>query len=162
MCSVISTLSDFKPCRTRQWQLRQFNSSQKSQDPKYSIPNLKKSKLQWQVSHRWWQSASTVTKGVVNEPATENKRVTAYWQVWFELTKGITALGHEVGLPSATSSFSGSHVHILRHFLPHTVNDTKWTRLCCWQCTNRWCLLRTVSDPLLSFWVSTSSSLHQL
>lgn len=42
MCSVISTLSDLKPCRTRQWQLRQFNRSQKPQDPKYPIPNLKR------------------------------------------------------------------------------------------------------------------------
>lgn len=64
-------------------------------------------------------------KGVANEPAAENKRATAYWQVWLEHTKGITALGHEEGLPLAISSFSGSHVHILRHFLAHTMNYTQ-------------------------------------
>lgn len=128
MCSVVSALSDFRPCRTRHWQLSQFDSSQKSQDPKYSLPNLKKSKLQWQVPHSWWRSASTVTKGVVKEPATGNKRVTAYWQVWLERTKGVTAFGHEAGLPLVISSFSESHDHILRPFLAHMVNDTKWTR----------------------------------
>lgn len=89
--------------------------------------------------------------------------VTAYWQVRLEHTGGHrSALGREAGLPLAIGSFSGSRVYIMRHFLAHMVNDTKRTCLCCWQCTNRRCLLRMVNDHLLSVWVSTSSSLHQL
>lgn len=135
---MLSALSDFKPCRTRQWQQRQFNSSQKSQDPKFSIPDLEKSKLQWQVPQGWMTGSFHSYNG--------RWQWTSYWeQEGHHILTGTarahrghrSALGHEAGLPLAVGSFGGSHVHILRHFLAHMVNGTKWSRLCCWQRTNR-------------------------
>lgn len=55
--------------------------------------------------------------------------------------------------------FLSPHSYFETHF-SSMVNDTKWTHLRCWQCTNRRCLLRALSDHLLSFWVSTRGSLH--
>ena len=86
---MVSATSDFQPCKRRQWQLRQLNSSQKLQDPKFTTSSLKKNKLQWQVPHTWWEPPSTVTMGVGNEPATGNRRVTAHWPVQPEHAKGI-------------------------------------------------------------------------
>lgn len=129
MCSVISTLSDLKWW----WGVilqgnGNWGNSVVHRNPK--IPyTLSLTLKRVSCNDSWWWSASTVTKGTVNEAATENKRVTAYWQAWSEHTKGITALGHEAGIPPAISSFRGSHFHILRHFLSHLVNDIKFMLL---------------------------------